>query len=94
MTDTSSHYDILIIGAGPAGLSFARSLAELPLRVGIIERSSAATLADPAEDGREIALTHQSVELMKTSGVWQRLPAEAISLSRRRRYLMEAPATA
>ncbi|WP_286237444.1 5-demethoxyubiquinol-8 5-hydroxylase UbiM [Neptuniibacter halophilus] len=79
MTDTSSHYDILIIGAGPAGLSFARSLAELPLRVGIIERSSAATLADPAEDGREIALTHQSVELMKTSGVWQRLPAEAIS---------------
>ena len=73
------HYDVVIIGAGPAGLSFARSLADLPLNVAIIERSSRATLANPPEDGREIALTHQSVEIMKACGAWQRLPDKDIS---------------
>lgn len=72
-------YDVLIIGAGPAGLSFARSLADLPLNVAIIERSSQATLADPPEDGREIALTHLSVEHMKAMGSWQRLPESGVS---------------
>ncbi|MDY6929573.1 MAG: 5-demethoxyubiquinol-8 5-hydroxylase UbiM [Pseudomonadota bacterium] len=72
-------YDILIIGAGPAGLSFARSLADLPLNVAVIERSSRATLAEPPEDGREIALTHQSVELLKSCGAWQHIPTEDIS---------------
>ena len=79
MSDQSSTYDVLIIGAGPAGLSFARSLADLPIRVAVIERSSSSILADPPEDGREIALTHQSVELMKACGAWQRLPAEDVS---------------
>ena len=73
------HYDVVIIGAGPAGLSFARSLTDLPLNVAIIERSSRATLANPPEDGREIALTHQSVEIMKACGAWQRLPDKDIS---------------
>jgi ubiquinone biosynthesis UbiH/UbiF/VisC/COQ6 family hydroxylase len=72
-------YDILIIGAGPAGLSLARSLADLPLKVAVVERSSQTTLAEPPEDGREIALTHQSVEIMKACGAWQRLPAKDIS---------------
>lgn len=72
-------YDILIIGAGPAGLSFARSLADLPLKVAILERSSKSTLENPPEDGREIALTHQSVEIMKACGAWQRVPDEDIS---------------
>ncbi|MCO4759738.1 MAG: 5-demethoxyubiquinol-8 5-hydroxylase UbiM [Oceanospirillaceae bacterium] len=72
-------YDILIIGAGPAGLSFARSLADLPLKVVVVERSSQSTLADPPEDGREIALTHLSAKLMKEAGAWQRIPEDGIS---------------
>ncbi|MBE9397368.1 5-demethoxyubiquinol-8 5-hydroxylase UbiM [Pontibacterium sp. N1Y112] len=72
-------YDVLIIGAGPAGLSFARSLADLPLKVVVVERSSQSTLADPPEDGREIALTHLSAKLMKEAGAWQRIPEDGIS---------------
>ena len=72
-------YDVVIIGAGPAGLSFARSLSELPLKVLILERSSLATLQNPPEDGREIALTHLSVSLMKGLGAWERLPKEEVS---------------
>jgi ubiquinone biosynthesis UbiH/UbiF/VisC/COQ6 family hydroxylase len=72
-------YDVIIIGAGPAGLSLARSLADLPLKVLVAERSSQATLEAPNEDGREIALTHHSVDIMKKCGAWQRLPEEDIS---------------
>lgn len=73
------HFDIIIIGAGPTGLSFARSLASSGLNLAIIEQSSIETLRDPAEDGREIALTHLSVRLMKEAGSWQKIPAEEIA---------------
>ncbi len=72
-------YDVVIIGAGPAGLSCARSLSELPLNVLILERSSLATVQNPPEDGREIALTHLSVSLMKRLGAWECLPEDEVS---------------
>jgi ubiquinone biosynthesis UbiH/UbiF/VisC/COQ6 family hydroxylase len=72
-------YDIVIIGAGPAGLSFARSLGETDLKVLVVERSSLDTLREPPEDGREIALTHLSIDLMKNSGAWQQLANQDVS---------------
>lgn len=72
-------YDIVIIGAGPAGLSFARSLGDTALKVLVVERSSLETLRQPPEDGREIALTHLSIEMMKSSGAWQQLADPDIS---------------
>lgn len=72
-------YDIVIIGAGPAGLSFARSLGETALKVLVVERSSLDTLREPPEDGREIALTHLSIDLMKSSGAWQQLADQDVS---------------
>lgn len=72
-------YDIAIIGAGPAGLSFAISLRNSGLKVAIIEKQPADQLADPAIDGRDIALTHLSRKLMQQHGSWQRVDAENIS---------------
>ena len=72
-------YDILVVGAGPAGLSFARSLKDSGLNILIIEKSSMDDLRNPAPDGREIALTHLSVQLMQELDAWQRIPAESIS---------------
>jgi ubiquinone biosynthesis UbiH/UbiF/VisC/COQ6 family hydroxylase len=72
-------YDVIIIGAGPAGLSFARSLAETPLRILLIERSPLAVIENPSEDGREIALTHLSVKLMKQLGAWNRIEPASVS---------------
>lgn len=80
-------YDILVVGAGPAGLSFARSLRESGLNILVIEKSSLDDLRDPAPDGREIALTHLSVKLMQDLGAWQRLPAESISPIREAKVL-------
>lgn len=73
------NYDVIIIGAGPAGLSFARSLGDTHLKILLIEKSSLADLKDPQEDGREIALTHLSVKLMKKLGAWDRIEARSIS---------------
>lgn len=64
-------HDIIIIGAGPAGLSFARSLADTGLNIVLIEKSSTSTLADPSYDGREIALTHLSHKIMGELGMWE-----------------------
>ncbi len=66
--------DIVIIGAGPAGLSFANSLADSGLEVLVVERLSSAELAEPAYDGRDIALTHFSQRLMQEMGVWSLIP--------------------
>ncbi len=72
-------YDIAIIGAGPAGLSFAISLRHSGLKVVVIEKQSAQQLADPAIDGRDIALTHLSRKLMQQQGSWQRVEAGKVS---------------
>ncbi len=65
-------YDVVIVGAGPAGLSFARSIAPSGLRIALIEKQSTEQLAAPEFDGRDIALTHLSVRILKDIGVWAR----------------------
>jgi len=72
-------YDIAIIGAGPAGLSFACSLRDSGLNIAIIEKLSRKELVDPPVDGRDIALTHLSRKLMQQHGSWQQVGDENIS---------------
>ena len=60
--------DVLIIGAGPVGLSLALSLRGIGLDVRIVERQPRSALVDPAYDGREIALSLRSVEILKGLG--------------------------
>ena len=72
-------YDIIIAGGGPAGLSFARALANSGLNIALVEQQRTEALADPPYDGREIALTHRSVQMLTELGAWARLPVEEIS---------------
>jgi ubiquinone biosynthesis UbiH/UbiF/VisC/COQ6 family hydroxylase len=71
-------YDIIIVGAGPAGLSCARSLADNGLKIALIEKQSEAQLAAPEFDGRDIALTHLSTRILKNLGIWARFKADEI----------------
>ena len=50
--------DIVVVGAGPAGLSLVRALSGSGLSVALVERNDYSSIAQPAYDGREIALTH------------------------------------
>jgi ubiquinone biosynthesis UbiH/UbiF/VisC/COQ6 family hydroxylase len=69
-------YDIIIVGAGPAGLSFAQSLANSGLRIALIEKQAEQQLASPEFDGRDIALTHLSVRILKELGIWARFETD------------------
>ncbi len=79
--------DVLVVGAGPAGLSLARSLAGSGLSLAIVEQQPAAALAEPAFDGREIALTHASRQIMQAMGLWQRIAPAEISPLRSARVM-------
>lgn len=81
------HHDVIIIGAGPAGLCLAKALCDLDLKVALVERQARAAIAEPAFDGREIALTHASIRQLRDLGIWQHLPDDAASPLRAARVM-------
>lgn len=80
-------YDIAVIGAGPAGLAFARLLADTGLRIVLLDRQPLEAIASPAVDGRDIALTHQSVKILQQMGAWAHIPVEGVSELREARVV-------
>ncbi len=87
MTAETLDFDLIIVGAGPVGLCFARALSGTRLRIALVERLPEAALAAPAYDGREIALTQRSARLLRQLGVWERLPAAELAPLRSARVL-------
>ncbi len=79
--------DVIIIGAGPAGLCLSLALGGLGLDVAVVERQSEADIAEPAFDGREIALTHASMRLLRELGLWERFVEQDVSPLRAARVL-------
>ncbi|MDC9714224.1 MAG: 5-demethoxyubiquinol-8 5-hydroxylase UbiM [Gammaproteobacteria bacterium] len=75
-----TNYDIVIIGGGPAGLSFACSMIDTGVQVLVVEKSSLDAIAKPTVDGREIALTHLSLGILKKLGVWGLVDQDEVSL--------------
>lgn len=71
--------DVLVVGAGPAGLCFARALAGSGLTVTVVEQQPRAALAEAAFDGREIALTHASRQILEQLGLWARFDPDETS---------------
>ncbi len=80
-------YDIVIIGAGPAGLCCACTLEPLGLKTLVLEQQPETAIAQPGPDGRDIALTHGSRAALQELGLWQSLPEKEISPIREARVL-------
>ena len=72
-------YDIVIIGGGPVGLSFACSMIKSKLKVLLVEKAPLVAIANPKVDGREIALTHQSRKVLNELGVWSLIDQDEVS---------------
>ena len=72
-------FDLIIIGAGPSGLSLACSLAKTKLKIAVIEKNSRSKFTKPKKDGRDIALTHRSKNILKKFGIWKFINSKSIS---------------
>ena len=68
-----SHYDAVIIGAGPVGLILAIGLAKQGKSVAIVEKE--AVQQSPSFDGRVLALTNGSMNVLDSLGLWNDLQA-------------------
>ena len=67
--------DVLVIGAGPVGMTLALALATSPLRVMLLDRQpSASWLKDP----RALALSHGTRQLLERLNAWNAAAATAI----------------
>lgn len=80
MKKQARSFDILVVGGGPAGLGFAKALAESGLSIGVVEPQDSAALADPPYDGRETALTHLSMRILRELGILEHISDADISL--------------
>ena len=73
------NYDVIIVGAGPVGLCLARSLSMQGLSVIIVEKQSIEAISQPAEDGRAIAITHLSKDILCDLEIWHKISKESVS---------------
>ena len=80
-------FDVVIIGAGPIGSAFACSLAETNLSIAIVDKLPEKIIKNPKIDGREIALTHQSVKILKNLNLWKYISNKSISVIKEARVL-------
>lgn len=73
------YFDVLVIGAGPAGLAFSALAADIGLSVAVFDRQSKKNLADPQNDGRDIAIAVKSQTILQDMGAWDFIPDDEIS---------------
>lgn len=67
---TDRHADILIIGGGANGMIAASALAHHGLTIIIVEQADPELLRKAGADGRTVALSHASTNLMQAIGIW------------------------
>jgi len=77
MMKKENQYDILIIGGGMIGASMACAIANLPLRIAIIEAFPFKSNNQPSYDARSIALAYGSKRIFETLNLWKKIDQNA-----------------
>jgi 2-octaprenyl-6-methoxyphenol hydroxylase len=73
----ASTYDTLIVGGGLVGASLALALAQIGLRVCVVEASAAREASPPSFDDRTLALGAASCGILRGLGLWEALEDSA-----------------
>lgn len=68
--DKDNRYDVIIVGGGLIGLSFAAAMASADLEVAVIEYQSPDQLRDQRFDGRVSAISYGSRRIFETLDLW------------------------
>ena len=74
-------YDVAIVGGGLAGLQMAVSLANYGISVCVIDRDKVDNIINDKFDGRTCAIAYASSNLMKKTGVWERVEKYACPMT-------------
>lgn len=83
MSELLQRVDILVIGAGPVGMTLARALADGPYTTLLVDRRR---LQGRDDDPRALALSHGARQLLERLGAWPgraATPIETIHVSHR-----------
>ena len=83
----NTKFDIAVVGAGPTGIAFACGFAGTNIKVAIIDKAPMEIIASPKIDGREIALNHHSIKILKKLNVWRYISNNSISAIKEARVL-------
>ncbi|WP_420430731.1 5-demethoxyubiquinol-8 5-hydroxylase UbiM [Hyphobacterium sp.] len=73
-------FDIVVVGAGPAGCTFVSGLHGSGLRIAVVEPQDENKLRSPSFDGREIALSQRTVDVLLGYGIWPHIPHDEVSV--------------
>lgn len=83
MTMPDVDYDVVVLGAGPVGLSLAAALGREGLAVALLERAAVAAYDGPLAaddwDSRVYAISPGSAEFLRGLTAWQRLSPERLA---------------
>ena len=86
-TENNVIFDIVVIGAGPTGIAFACGFAGTNIKIAVVDKLPRGVIVNPKIDGREIALTHHSVKILKKIDVWRYISNKSISVIKEARVL-------
>lgn len=74
-------FDVIIVGAGLVGISLARVLAPLNLKIALIDANSPRTSSQSSFDDRVLALSLASKRILESMGSWSAVSDDAEKIS-------------
>ncbi len=79
---SETDYDVLVIGGGLIGASFACAMSTQGLRIGVLEAVSPGSASQPSFDDRSIALSLGSKRIFEAINIWPSLEDYATSINK------------